>query len=83
MDNNSLSIEVSSDCNVMNAAICLCQDSKIVLLNKWTIAKIQYLRIEDTKKVIRSCNSKKDRQYIVQGQKDKQWSWSTKHYAGN
>ena len=35
--------------------------------------------LDDTKGVIRSRNSKKDRQY--NGQKDKQWS--TKHYAEN
>jgi hypothetical protein len=38
-------------------------------------------KIEDTKRVIRSCKSKKDRQYTGQKKKDKQLS--TKHYTEN
>jgi len=36
-------------------------------------------KFEDTKGVIRSCKSKKDRQYNRQQKKDKQWS--TKYYT--
>jgi len=41
-----------------------------------------YEKFEETKGVIRSCKSKKDRQYNCQKKKDKKANeWSAKHYT--